>query len=98
VARIEAELAERTRDVMFFADRYEVPVVTPREPERRGGIVTLAPAPQDAAPLAASLANHGLTVTVRSGRIRVSPHVGTGGDTLRLFGDALAAFSSTRVW
>jgi selenocysteine lyase/cysteine desulfurase len=98
VATVDSELAERTRDVMFFADRYEVPVVTPREPERRGGIVTLAPAPQDAAPLAASLANHGLTVTVRSGLVRVAPHVGTGADTLRLFGDALAAFSSARVW
>lgn len=98
VATIEAELAARTADVMFFADRYEVPVITPREPERRAGIVTLEPAPQDAAPLAASLVNHGLTVTVRSGRIRVSPHVGTGADTLRLFGDALAAFSSSRVW
>ncbi|MBD8024954.1 aminotransferase class V-fold PLP-dependent enzyme [Microbacterium gallinarum] len=98
VATVEAELAERTRTVMYYADRYEVPVVTPREPERRGGIVTLAPAPQDAAPLAASLANHGLTVTVRSGLVRVSPHVGTGADTLRLFGDALAAFSSARVW
>jgi selenocysteine lyase/cysteine desulfurase len=95
---IEAELADRTRDVIHFADRYEVPVVTPREPGRRAGIVTLVPAPQDAAPLAASLANHGLTVTVRSGQVRVAPHVGTGADTLRLFGDALAAFSSARVW
>ena len=98
VASVETELTERTRSVMFFADRYEVPVITPREPERRGGIVALAPAPQDAAPLAASLANHGLTVTVRSGIVRVSPHVGTASDTLRLFGDALAAFSSARVW
>jgi len=95
---IEREIAERTRDVLFFADRYEIPVITPREPEHRAGIVTLAPAAQDAAPLAASLANHGLTVTVRAGLIRVSPHVGTGADTLRLFGDALAAFSSARVW
>ncbi|MCW3491793.1 aminotransferase class V-fold PLP-dependent enzyme [Microbacterium sp. SSM24] len=98
VAAIENELGARTGDVMYFADRYEVPVLTPREPERRGGIVTLAPAPQDAAPLAASLANHGLTVTVRSGLVRVAPHVGTGANTLRLFGDALAAFSATRVW
>lgn len=95
---IEAEVAERTRDVIQYADRYEVPVITPREPERRAGIVTLLPAAQDAAPLAASLANHGLTVTVRSGLVRVSPHVGTGADTLRLFGDALAAFSAARVW
>lgn len=98
IAAIETELAARTGDVMYFADRYDVPVVTPREPERRAGIVTLAPEPRDAAPLAASLANHGLTVTVRSGLVRVAPHVGTGANTLRLFGDALAAFSSARVW
>ncbi|WP_109210892.1 MULTISPECIES: aminotransferase class V-fold PLP-dependent enzyme [Microbacterium] len=98
VGNIESVLSARTADVMFFADRYEVPVVTPRDAERRAGIVTLEPAAQDAAPLAASLANHGLTVTTRSGRIRVAPHVGTGADTLRLFGDALAAFSSARVW
>jgi len=98
VAAIEAVLAARATDVIFFADRYEVPVVTPRDPERRAGIVTLEPPPRDAAPLAASLANHGLTVTTRAGRIRVAPHVGPGADTLRLFGDALAAFSSARVW
>lgn len=98
VPMIESELVARSGDVMFFADRYDIPVVTPREAERRAGIVALAPAPQDAAPLAASLANHGITVTVRSGLLRVAPHVGTGADTLRLFGDALAAFSSARVW
>ena len=95
---IERELAQRTGDVMFMADRYEVPVLTPREPEARAGIVTLAPAVRDAAPLAASLANHGITVTVRANLVRVAPHVGTGANTLRLFGDALAAFAATRVW
>jgi selenocysteine lyase/cysteine desulfurase len=98
VAAIEEELVARSGDVIYLADRYEIPVATPREPERRAGIVALAPAPQDAAPLAASLANHGITVTTRSGLVRVAPHVGTGADTLRLFGDALAAFSSARVW
>lgn len=95
---VEAELAARTQDVVFIADRYGVPVLTPRDPARRAGIITLAPAPQDAAPLAASLANHGLTVTARSGLIRVSPHVGTGADTIRLLGDAVAEFSAARVW
>lgn len=95
---IEREITARAGDVMFFADRYGIPVRTPREPAERAGIVALAPAPQDAAPLAASLANHGLSVTVRAGLVRVSPHVATGGDTLRLFGDALAAYASTRVW
>ena len=91
IESIESELVARSGDVMFFADRYEIPVVTPREPERRAGIVALAPAPPDAAPLAASLANHGITVTVRSDLVRVAPHVGTGADTLRLFGDAPAS-------
>ncbi|MDE0545771.1 aminotransferase class V-fold PLP-dependent enzyme [Microbacterium sp. C7(2022)] len=98
VGVIEAEIAQRAADVMFVADRYDVPVVTPRDPARRAGIVTLAPAPQDAAALAASLANHGLTVTSRSGQVRISAHAGTAADTLRLLGDALAEFSSARVW
>lgn len=98
VPDIEAEIAARASDIMFFADRYEIPVVTPREPERRAGIVALQPRPQDVGALAASLANHGLTVTARGGMIRVSTHVGTDADTLRLFGDALAAFSYARVW
>jgi selenocysteine lyase/cysteine desulfurase len=98
VERIETELLARAQDVMFFADRYDVPVVTPRELERHAGIVTLAPAAADTGALAASLSNHGITVTVRAGQIRVSPHVGTGADTLRLFGDALASFATARVW
>ncbi len=98
VPAIAAEVAERAGDIMFFADRYEIPVITPREPEQRAGIVSLQPRPQDVAPLAASLANHGLTVTTRGGMIRVATHVGTDADTMRLFGDALAAFSYARVW
>ncbi|SDH04328.1 aminotransferase class V-fold PLP-dependent enzyme [Microbacterium pygmaeum] len=98
VARIEREVLARAQDVMFFADRYGVPILTPREPEHHAGIVTLAPPAHDTGPLAASLANHGISVTVRGGQIRVSPHVGTGADTLRLFGDALASFASARAW
>ncbi|WP_254359583.1 aminotransferase class V-fold PLP-dependent enzyme [Microbacterium hominis] len=95
---LEDALTEIVGDVMLVADRYEVPVITPRDPARRAGIVTLAPAAQDAAPLAAALANHGLTVSVQSGRVRVSPHVGTGSATITMFGDALAEFSAARVW
>lgn len=98
VGVIDEEISDRARDVIHIADRYEVPVLTPREPNRHAGIVTLAPQPQDAGPLAASLANHGLTVTVRSDLVRVSPHVGTSADSLRHFGDALADFASSRVW
>lgn len=95
IPAIAQELRARARDVMDLADRYAVPVLTPRD--RHAGIVTLQPAPHDAAALAAALANHGVTVTARGATIRVSPHVGTGADSLRLLGDALAEVAATRV-
>jgi selenocysteine lyase/cysteine desulfurase len=98
VEAIGEELTARTADVIYLADRYEIPVLTPREPARRAGIVALAPAPHETGSLAASLTNHGLTVTARAGTVRVSPHVGTGADTLRLLGDALAEFAANRAW
>ena len=95
IPAVAAELRARARDVMNLADRYGVPVLTPRD--RHAGIVTLLPDPQDAAPLAAALANHGVTVTARGATIRVSPHIGTGADSLQLLGDALAQVATTRV-
>jgi selenocysteine lyase/cysteine desulfurase len=97
VAGIAGVLSERAEEVAFYADRYGVPVVTPRDRARRAGIVALAPEPADVGPLGAALANHGVAFTGRSGLIRLSPHVGTGEDTMQLLGDALAAFSSARV-
>jgi selenocysteine lyase/cysteine desulfurase len=98
VDRIEPVIEERTAQIISFADRFDVPVITPRTTGERAGIVSLAPSAQDAAPLAAALANHGLTFTARGGVVRLSPHAGTGDDTLQILGDALAAFSSARVW
>lgn len=95
IPAIAQELRARARDVMDLADRYAVPVLTPRD--RHAGIVTLQPAAHYAAALAAALANHGVTVTARGATIRVSPHVGTGADSLRLLGDALAEVAATRV-
>ncbi|MBN9175925.1 MAG: aminotransferase class V-fold PLP-dependent enzyme [Microbacterium sp.] len=94
VPAVAAEVHARAADVMALADRYEVPVVTPRD--AHAGIVALAP--QDPPTLAAALANHGVTVTARGATIRVAAHVGTGADTLRLLGDAFAdAAASGRV-
>ncbi len=95
VAAVAAEVRARARDVMNLADRYEVPVLTPRA--EHAGIVTLEPVPQDAAALAAALANHGVTVTARGTTIRVAVHAGTGADSLLLLGDALADAASRRV-
>jgi len=93
-ARVAEEVRDRARHMMALADRYGMPVLTPRA--AHAGIVALAPEPHDAGALAAALANHGVTATARGGTIRVSAHAGTGADTLQLFGDALAEVSSHR--
>jgi len=95
VAVIAEAVRERAQSLMDLADRYGVPVLTPRG--AHAGIVSITPDPQDAGALAAALANHGVTATARLGVVRVSAHAGTGADTIQLFGDALADVSSHRV-
>lgn len=95
VDTIAGALRTRAAQVMALADEYAIPVLTPRD--AHAGIVTLVPDGQDAAALAAALANHGVTVTARGATIRVSPHVGTGADTFLLLGDALADATAHRV-
>lgn len=88
VATVAAAVAANAARVMEIADAHGIPVLTDRE--RHAGIVTLAPDPQLATAIGVALANAGVTVTVRSGLVRVAPHAGTREDTLGLLGDALA--------
>lgn len=93
---IESELTARSGEVIRLAERYGIETITPQDAARRAGIVALAPEQHEVGPLAAVLANHGIAVTVRGGLIRVSPHAGTGTDSMVLLGDALAEFDQTR--
>lgn len=95
VATIAATVRDRARHMMALADRYGVPVLTPRD--SHAGIVSLVPEGPDASAIAAALANHGVTATARGGIVRVSAHAGTVSDTLRLFGDALADVAGHRL-
>lgn len=95
VEAIAGAVRDRARHMMALADRYGIPVLTPRD--SHAGIVSLTPDAQDAGALAAALANHGVIATARGGVVRVSAHAGTVADSLRLFGDALADVSSHRV-
>ncbi|MGV9193453.1 aminotransferase class V-fold PLP-dependent enzyme [Microbacterium sp. MC2] len=94
VAAIAAEVHDRAEHVIALADRYDVPVVTPRE--HHAGIVTLAPVPHEAGAIAAALANHGVAATAREGMLRISPHAGTAADSFVLLGDALASVAARR--
>lgn len=95
VGAIAGAVRDRARHMMSLADRYGIPVLTPRG--SHAGIVSLVPEAQDAGALAAALANHGVIATARGGVVRVSAHAGTVADSLQLFGDALADVSSHRV-
>lgn len=92
VAIVNARIAERVARLIDFADEFAIPVVSPRPEAERAGIVVLEPTPSELTVLSAALHNHGVSVTVREQRIRVSAHVSTVDATLEQFRDALRAF------
>ncbi|UUT35573.1 aminotransferase class V-fold PLP-dependent enzyme [Microbacterium elymi] len=98
VPAVASAVADRADEIVYYAERYEVPIVTPREREHRAGIVTLAPVGADPSSLAAALVNRGVTFTARGGQLRLAAHAATDEDTMRLLGDALAEFATTRQW
>jgi len=94
VPSIRSVIVERTSRLIEIADEAGVEVVSPREDAERAGIVALEPHPEFVGALAAALHNHGVSVTVRAGRVRLGAHVSTDDDTLELFRASLAEFST----
>ena len=91
---IAAAIAERAAQVIDIADEFAVPVISPRTESDRAGIVVLEPDAEQLGALEASFHNHGVTVTIRQGRVRVSVHAGTTAETLGLLRDALISAST----
>jgi selenocysteine lyase/cysteine desulfurase len=94
VAAVNTQLAARVSDVIDIADEFALPVVSPRAEAERAGIVVLQPEPEQLTVLAAALHNHGVSVTVRQGTVRVSPHASTDAETLALLRSALLSFAT----
>jgi len=94
VPAIRTLVIERTARIMQLADAVGLEVVSPRGDSERAGIVSLQPAAHSVSALAAALHNHGVSATVRDGRVRLSAHVSTTDETLELLG---AAFDEFRV-
>ena len=90
-AAVAARVAEHAARVIALADEIGVPVASPRQAAERAGIVVLDPSPEQLTPLTAALFNHGLSVTVRQGRIRIAPHAGTGEESFGMLRAALRA-------
>lgn len=89
IPTIASLVAENARRVMAIADAHGIPVLTDRD--RHAGIVALAPEPDRAGLIAAELTNAGVTVTVRNGLLRISPHAGTSDAAFDLLDAAFAA-------
>lgn len=87
IAAIEESIRGHIDSIFEIADRHGIPVLTPRDAERRAGIVALAPdAP---AALAAALTNAGVVATTRGSTVRVAAHAGTNDETLRMLDEAI---------
>ncbi len=94
VATIAQTLVEKAGRVIEIADEFAIPVVSPRDASERAGIVVLEPQPDQLTVLSAALHNHGVTVTQREGRVRISPHVTTTDETFEVLHSALLSFST----
>jgi selenocysteine lyase/cysteine desulfurase len=94
VAAVNARLAEKVSAVLDVADEFAIPVVSPRAEPERAGIVVLEPTPEQLTVLAAALHNHGVSVTVRGGTVRVAPHASTDLETIELLRSALLSFAT----
>jgi selenocysteine lyase/cysteine desulfurase len=95
VPSIRAVIEERTARIMEIADEAGVEVASPREDAERAGIVVLEPHPEFVSALSAALHNHGVSATVRGGRVRLGAHVSTDDTTLEMLTAALVEFSTT---
>jgi selenocysteine lyase/cysteine desulfurase len=91
---VNSAIAERADRVLELADEFAVPVASPRSRAERAGIVSLRPEDGLLTVLTAALHNHGLTVTVRDGAVRVSVHVSTGDETFDMLRAALVEYST----
>ena len=76
--RVAARIARRTdRLVAALADHDRYRLLSPRDPERRGGIVTFAPLTEPPEALFGRLQAAGVQCALRGGGVRFSPHFHT---------------------
>ncbi len=93
VSAINARIAQQTARIIALADEFALEVVSPRDDTERAGIVVIQPPADRLTALTASLHNHGVTVTVRQGGVRLSPHVTTDDATFDMVRTSLVAYS-----
>ncbi|HEY4267334.1 MAG TPA: aminotransferase class V-fold PLP-dependent enzyme [Galbitalea sp.] len=94
VPAINAAIADRVSQVIDLADEFGIPVSSPRDEAERAGIVVIEPPADQLTVLTASLFNHGVTTTIRQGRVRLSPHVSTDSETFDMLRASFVSYAS----
>ncbi|WP_139417720.1 aminotransferase class V-fold PLP-dependent enzyme [Agromyces laixinhei] len=94
VAEINAAMAVRVSQTIELADEFAIAVVSSRDERERAGIVVLEPPAEQVTLLTASLHNHGVTATMRQGRIRLSVHAATSEETLEMLRAAFVSYAT----
>jgi len=94
VPAVASRLADKTSRVIDLADEFALAVTSSRDESERAGIVVVTPPADQLTVLAASLHNHGITVTSRQGSVRFSPHVTTSEETFAMLRASLTSFGS----
>jgi selenocysteine lyase/cysteine desulfurase len=94
VAEINQAIADRVSVTIDLADEFGIPVISSRAPNERAGIVVLQPPADQLTMLTASLHNHGVTVTTRQGCVRLSMHVTTTDETLKMLRASFVSYLS----
>lgn len=94
VERVEAAVADNVSQLIELADEYAVPVLSSRDERERAGILVLDPPQELLTLLSASLHNHGVTVTVRGGTVRLSVHAALSSDTVDMVRAAFTSYAT----
>mgnify|MGYP001312040061 FL=1 len=95
VPAIRERVLERASAIVALADEVGLPVSSPRDDAERAGIVVIDPPSDRVSILTAALHNHGVTATVRGGRVRFGPHASTTDETLAMLRAALAEYQAS---
>jgi selenocysteine lyase/cysteine desulfurase len=95
VPSIAGRIAHTVSRVVDLADAAAIAVVSSRTESERAGIVVIEPPENHLTALGAALFNHGITATLRQGRVRLSVHASTSEETLDMLGAAFVSFGTT---
>jgi len=94
IRAIHERIAQNISRIIDAADEFGLAVTSSRDASERAGIVVLTPQADQLTVLVVSMHNHGVSVTVEYGSVRLAPHVTTHEETFAMLRAAFLSFAS----